>query len=257
MRRFESLLLRSSMSSSTDLCVHWSVLVHLYGDGTVQVSILYGCSLLVEWGTWFHCYLVGGLYVGVWVTWLTNPFGQVITNLLGQVGKTFWSDNEIVEKATKKIESKEIESFSNDLMQSFSISKKIVQSTISSQKNDLTTSRKRTIKFDNIFSYHDKLIKKYRNYVKNLTTIFRLISNDFSTKDFKSVYVMQFLTEKFKKTWYRFEKQNLDHEYIFKKYCEHLLDLIENLVNHHFHHAQLFSNAKQEENNRCKLLTLF
>jgi hypothetical protein len=27
------------------------MLVHLYGDGTVQVSILYGCSLLVEWGT--------------------------------------------------------------------------------------------------------------------------------------------------------------------------------------------------------------
>jgi hypothetical protein len=27
---------------------------------------------------------------------------------------------------------------------------------------------------------------------------------------------MQSLTEKSKKTWYRFEKQNLDHEYIFK-----------------------------------------
>jgi hypothetical protein len=27
------------------------LLVHLYGDGTVQVSILYECSLLVEWCT--------------------------------------------------------------------------------------------------------------------------------------------------------------------------------------------------------------
>jgi hypothetical protein len=35
-------------------------------------------------------------------------------------------NNEIVEKTTKKIESKEIESFSNDLMQSISISKKVV-----------------------------------------------------------------------------------------------------------------------------------
>jgi hypothetical protein len=68
---------------------------------------------------------------------------------------------------------------------------------------------------------------------------------------------MQFLAEKFKKTWYRFEKQSFDHEYIFKKYCEHLLDLIENFVNRHLHHAQLFSNAKQEKNNRYKLLTLF
>jgi hypothetical protein len=38
------------------------LLVHLYGDGTVQVSILYGCSLLVDGGTRFHCYLVCDLY---------------------------------------------------------------------------------------------------------------------------------------------------------------------------------------------------
>jgi hypothetical protein len=58
---------------------------------------------------------------------------------------------------------------------------------------------------------------------------------------------MQSLAEKSKKTWYRFEKQNFDHEYILKKYCEHLFDLIENFVNRHFHHAQFFSNAKQTE----------
>jgi hypothetical protein len=109
-------------------------------------------------------------------------------------------NNEIVEKTTKKIESKEIESFSNDLIQSISISKKIVQSTISSQRNDVTASRKRTIRLDKILLYHDKLIKKHRDYVKNLTTTFRLISDDFSTKNFKIVYAMQFLAEKFKKT---------------------------------------------------------
>jgi hypothetical protein len=58
---------------------------------------------------------------------------------------------------------------------------------------------------------------------------------------------MQSLKEKSKKTWYRFEEQNFDHDYIFKKYCKHLLNLIENSINRHFHHAQLFSNAKQEE----------
>jgi hypothetical protein len=68
---------------------------------------------------------------------------------------------------------------------------------------------------------------------------------------------MQFLTEEFKKTWYRFEKQNFDHEYIFKKYCEHLLDLIENFVNRHFHHAQLFSNAKQEEKQTMQAFDVF
>jgi hypothetical protein len=109
-------------------------------------------------------------------------------------------DSETVEKTTKKIESKKIESFSNDLMQSISISKKVVQSTISSQKENVTASRKRSIRFDKISLYHDKSIKKHRDYVKNLTTIFRLILDDFSTKDFKIVYAMQSLTEKSKKT---------------------------------------------------------
>jgi hypothetical protein len=109
-------------------------------------------------------------------------------------------DSEIVEKATKKIESKEIESFSIDLMQSISISKKVVQSIVSSQREDVTASCKRSIKFDKISLYHDKSVKKHRDYVKNLTTIFRLILDDFSTKNFKIVYAMQSLTEESKKT---------------------------------------------------------
>jgi hypothetical protein len=121
----------------------------------------------------------------------------------------------------------------------------------------VTASRKRSIKFDKISLYHDKLVKKHRDYVKNLTTTFRLILDDFSTKDFKIVYVMRSLAEKFKKTWYRFEKQNLDHEYIFKKYCEHLLDLIKSFVNRHLHHAQLFSNAKQEKKQSMQAFDAF
>jgi hypothetical protein len=109
-------------------------------------------------------------------------------------------DSETVEETTKKIESKKIESFSIDLMQSISISKKVVQSIVSSQREDVTASRKRLIKFDKIFLYHDKSIKKHRDYVKNLTTIFRLILDDFSTKNFKIVYAMQSLAKEFKKT---------------------------------------------------------
>jgi hypothetical protein len=165
--------------------------------------------------------------------------------------------SETVEKSTKKIESKKIEFFSNNFMQSTFISKKVVTSIVLSQNEDVTTSRKRTIKFDKIFLYHDKSIKKHRDYVKNSTTTFRLIFDDFSTKNSKIVYVMQFLTKEFKKTWYRFEKQNLDHEYIFKKYCEHLLDLIENSINYYFHHAQFFSNAKQKEKQSMQAFDAF
>jgi hypothetical protein len=50
--------------------------------------------------------------------------------------------SEIIEELTKKIESKEIEFFSNNLMQSVFISKKVVTSIVSSQRKDVTTSRK-------------------------------------------------------------------------------------------------------------------
>jgi hypothetical protein len=108
--------------------------------------------------------------------------------------------SEIIEESTKKIESKKIESFSNNLMQSISISEKVVTSTVSSQRKDVTASRKQTIRFDKISLYHDKSIKKHRDYVKNLITIFRLIFDDFLTKNSKIVYAMQSLTEEFKKT---------------------------------------------------------
>jgi hypothetical protein len=68
---------------------------------------------------------------------------------------------------------------------------------------------------------------------------------------------MQSLAEESKKTWYRFEEQNLDHDYIFKKYCEHLLDLIENSINRHLHHAQLFSNAKQKKKQSMQVFDAF
>jgi hypothetical protein len=103
--------------------------------------------------------------------------------------------SEIIEESTKKIES-----FSNNLMQSISISEKVVTSTVLSQKEEMTASRKRTIRLDKISLYHDKSIKKHRDYVRNLTTTFRLIFDDFSTKNSKIVYVMQFLTKEFKKT---------------------------------------------------------
>ncbi len=38
------------------------LLVHLYDDDTIQVSILYECSLLIDDDTRFHCYLMCDLY---------------------------------------------------------------------------------------------------------------------------------------------------------------------------------------------------
>jgi hypothetical protein len=165
--------------------------------------------------------------------------------------------SEIIEELTKKIESKKMKFFSNNLMQSIFISEKVVTSTVFSQKENVTALRKRTIRFDKIFLYHDKLIKKHRDYIKNLTTTFHLIFDDFSTKNSKIVYVMQFLTKEFKKRDID-SKNKISIMIIFsKKYCEHLLDLIKNSINRHLHHAQFFRTQSKKKNNQCKFLTLF
>ncbi len=50
--------------------------------------------------------------------------------------------SEIIEESTKKIESKEIEFFSNNLMQSIFISKKVVTSIVFNHKENVSTLRK-------------------------------------------------------------------------------------------------------------------
>jgi hypothetical protein len=79
------------MLSSTDLCVHWSVLVHLYGDGTAQVSILYVefTVLMVVRGS-----ILSTVWWSISNVWVTCPlilFGKVT-----QFGIDFdpdWSDS--------------------------------------------------------------------------------------------------------------------------------------------------------------------
>jgi hypothetical protein len=63
---------RLLICASTDQC--W----YLYGDDTIQVSILYVVVYWLNEIRGSNSYLLCGLYVEVWVTWLTlTLFGQV------------------------------------------------------------------------------------------------------------------------------------------------------------------------------------
>ena len=55
--------------------------------------------------------------------------------------------------------------------------------------------QRRAIKSKKFFFYHDKNIKKHIDYRRNCATTFRLISENYSTNDFKIAYVMQYLIE--------------------------------------------------------------
>ncbi len=108
----------------------------------------------------------------------------------------------LLKQKTKKIMPKSIvfSSFSNLLIQSTFASEESLITLTTNRTNDVLASCRRTLKLDKILLYHDKSIKKHRDYVRNLTTTFRLIFDYFSTKNFKIVYVMQFLTKKSKKS---------------------------------------------------------
>ena len=89
-----------------------------------------------------------------------------------------------------------IERFEKNFAQTMTIEKINIQSNA-----EITLSiRRRNVKSKKISLYHNKTIKKHLNFVKNATTIFRMIFEDFFTKKFKIFFVMQSLTEEFKKS---------------------------------------------------------
>ena len=65
--------------------------------------------------------------------------------------------------------------------------------------NDMST-KKRIIKIKNIEFYHDKIVKKYLNYARNVNTTFKIIFENFQTYEQKIIYAMQFLKSESKNT---------------------------------------------------------
>ena len=63
--------------------------------------------------------------------------------------------------------------------------------------DDMST-KKRTIKFKKFESYHDKIVKKHLNYIRNVNTTFKRIFENFQTYKQKIVDTMQLLKSEFK-----------------------------------------------------------
>ena len=63
---------------------------------------------------------------------------------------------------------------------------------------DDMSAKKRIIKFKNIEFYHDKIVKKQLNYIRNVNGTFKMIFENFQTYKQKIVYAIQFLKNEFK-----------------------------------------------------------
>ena len=70
---------------------------------------------------------------------------------------------------------------------------------ISNNVNTAITMRRRIVKSKKISIYHEKIIKKHLNFVRNITIVFRMIFEKFFIEKSRIVFAMQFLTKKIKK----------------------------------------------------------
>ena len=77
---------------------------------------------------------------------------------------------------------------------------KIEKFSFNKNANITLSIRRCNVKSKKISLYHNKIIKKHLNFVKNATTIFRMIFEDFFMKKFKIFFAMQSLTNKSKKS---------------------------------------------------------
>jgi hypothetical protein len=106
----------------------------------------------------------------------------ILTSILSKqnVVSNNWKSLTRSEKSKKKIRflkqevkiSLNVKFLSNTLLRLTSISKRFIEFLMQNQFEEFVTSRKYSIRLDKISLYHEKLIKKHRDYVRNLNTIF-------------------------------------------------------------------------------------
>ena len=91
----------------------------------------------------------------------------------------------------------EIMSFRESMMRTFEENQNVINDVqnIAHDIDEQIAYRRRAVKSKKISLYHDKNIKEHIDYRRNCATTFRLISENYSTNNFKIAYAMQYLIE--------------------------------------------------------------
>ena len=111
--------------------------------------------------------------------------------------KRFRKINAVITILKARFATFEIMSFRESMMKTFEKNQNVMNDVqnIAHDIDEQIAYRCRALKSKKKFFYHDKNIKKHINYRRNCATTFRLISENYSTNDFKIAYVMQYLIE--------------------------------------------------------------
>ena len=105
-----------------------------------------------------------------------------------------------------------------------------------------------TLKSEWLFKYYENNLKKHLNFFCSADTSFNMSTLYFLTERLKIYFTMQYFRKKSWDIWYNKLKELKEPEsikkIIFKNFKQFLLNLVKNLMNHQFHHAQLHQNVK-------------
>ena len=126
----------------------------------------------------------------------------------------------------------------NDLCIIFIVSTKMKWShhEIISQKRKLSMSLKK---------YHDKIIRKHREWIYNVEISFQNISWHFEKDEKKILYCMIYLKNKSKKLWFDHKKTMFTAQQMWFNFINFFLNIIENLINWDINMIQQYANTLQ------------
>ncbi len=91
--------------------------------------------------------------------------------------------------------------------------------------------------------YHDKIIKEYREWIRDIKISFWNIFWHFESDEKKILYCMIYLKSKLKKFWFDHEETMFAAQQMWFNFIDFLLNLIEDSMNWDINVTQQYANA--------------
>ncbi len=93
--------------------------------------------------------------------------------------------------------------------------------------------------------YHDKIIRKHREWIRDVEILFQNISWYFKKDEKKILYCMIYFKNESKKLWFNHEEIMSAAQQMWFDFINFLLNIIENLMNRNIDVTQQYANVLQ------------
>ncbi len=105
--------------------------------------------------------------------------------------------------------------------------------------------------------YHDKIIRKHREWIRNIEILFWNTSWHFESDEKKILYCMIYLKNESKKLWFNHEETMSAAQQTWFNFINFLLNLIENLMNQDINVTQQYVNALQHSDQMIWMFAIY